>query len=240
MPNKTAKIAILLCLCLGSFLEQTRASTLEKADSLFMARKFDRAKGLYEELFFQEELASPQMLLKLAYLAEKEEKYARAYYFLFQHYLQEPSTFTSDKLRKMRETHASLKQLDVPPSPFMLFVYAHAKTVLIALFILLGSVFAYHAAVTKGWKKYGYGLVLALLISLCYVVLFELRFYQKALVMDASILRVGPSPASPIALELIAPKIVSYRPQKNGWLEIDSGEKVVYVFHRQALLFDAK
>jgi uncharacterized protein YgiM (DUF1202 family) len=59
---------------------------LVKADSLFEQKKYTESFDLYEQILDEEQLASPKMLLKMAFIKEGLGDYSRALYFLNVYY----------------------------------------------------------------------------------------------------------------------------------------------------------
>ena len=69
-----------------------------KADSLFELKKYVDAKNLYENFFFEKEIYSNSMLLKMAFIEEGLENYDKALIFLSYHYNE---TFDDETLEKI-------------------------------------------------------------------------------------------------------------------------------------------
>jgi hypothetical protein len=74
--------------------------TLSTADSLFQKQHYTEAFDIYAQILDEQQLYSPQMLLKMAYIKEGLHDYTGAMYYLHLFYTKEPSRSV---LRKMEE-----------------------------------------------------------------------------------------------------------------------------------------
>lgn len=81
---------------------QNRA--LHYADSLFVSKKYTEAFNDYEKIY-QQQLASPSMLMKMAYIKEGLGDYAEALYYLNVYYRQTSDKDALDKMRDIAEEH---------------------------------------------------------------------------------------------------------------------------------------
>jgi hypothetical protein len=74
---------------------------LDRADSLFEQELYIEAGRLYEEVYVQGELYSPQMLLHLAYIKEASGQLPQALYYLNLYYKLNPSVKVLEKIDKI-------------------------------------------------------------------------------------------------------------------------------------------
>ncbi|WP_439879867.1 SH3 domain-containing protein [Pontibacter sp. MBLB2868] len=84
---------------------QEDKSTLAVADSLFQQQHYTEALGLYETILQKQQLYSPQMLLKMAYIKEGLRDYTGAMYYLHLFYTKEPSRSTLKKMEELALAH---------------------------------------------------------------------------------------------------------------------------------------
>jgi hypothetical protein len=82
----------------------TSAQDLSSADSLFAKGQFTSAQKAYEKVL-AEGIASPRMLLRMAYIAEQLEQTPEALYYLNLHYGQTHSRETLLKMEELAEAH---------------------------------------------------------------------------------------------------------------------------------------
>lgn len=79
--------------------------SLKEADSLFVIGQFQVAKETYLSYSNQEKFVHPTILLKLAYIFEKEGDYTQSLYYLSRAVKQEPSVALYEKMATLGETH---------------------------------------------------------------------------------------------------------------------------------------
>jgi hypothetical protein len=96
---------ILLTLFIGLFFSTSNIANdipkdLEIADSLFSKRKYTQSFEIYEKILKSENLTTPAMLLRMAYIKEGLGDYSNALYYLNLYYLR---THNKRALRKMED-----------------------------------------------------------------------------------------------------------------------------------------
>ncbi|WP_240773345.1 SH3 domain-containing protein [Pontibacter sp. SGAir0037] len=78
---------------------------LEQADSLFNLQQYSDAFQVYETILEKEQLYSPQMLLKMAYIKEGLKDYTGAMYYLHLFYTKQPSRSVLKKMEELAQAH---------------------------------------------------------------------------------------------------------------------------------------
>ncbi len=76
---------------------------LKQADSLYSKHKYREALGIYNKVLTAKKAYSPQMLLKMAAVAEPAEDYTTTLYCLSLYYLQNPGTQVKRRLEDLAE-----------------------------------------------------------------------------------------------------------------------------------------
>ena len=79
---------------------QEYSNEIELADSLFTQRKYTQSFEIYDKILKSENMTSPAMLLKMAYIREGLGDFSNALYYLNLYYLQ---THNKRALRKMED-----------------------------------------------------------------------------------------------------------------------------------------
>ncbi len=79
--------------------------TLKYADSLFVIGQFQNAKDIYLEQSRMEKFVNPNILLKLAYIYEKEGDYTQSLFCLSKVSKHEPNVALFEKMASMGEVH---------------------------------------------------------------------------------------------------------------------------------------
>ena len=76
---------------------------LSLADSLFAIQNYQEALSLYEDLLTNDEVYSPAMLLKMAFVAEGMGDYSNASFYLAKYYDQNPNPRVITKIKALTE-----------------------------------------------------------------------------------------------------------------------------------------
>ncbi|WP_347160154.1 SH3 domain-containing protein [Pontibacter chitinilyticus] len=109
MQSLKFKISAFFLLFLLAFSKpaysQPPNSTLTKADSLFQRQHYTEAYTLYAQILKDQQLYSPQMLLKMAYIREGLHDYTGAMYYLHLFYTKEPSRSVLKKMEELAQAH---------------------------------------------------------------------------------------------------------------------------------------
>jgi hypothetical protein len=109
MQNLWFKISVFLAI-FSTFLAkpayaQADKTTLATADSLFQKQHYTRAFDIYAQILEDQQLYSPQMLLKMAYIKEGLHDYTGAMYYLHLFYTKEPSRSVLRKMEELAQAH---------------------------------------------------------------------------------------------------------------------------------------
>ncbi|MBX0333423.1 SH3 domain-containing protein [Pontibacter sp. HSC-14F20] len=109
MQNLWFKISGFLLLFLALNTEpvysQTDNKALSQADSLFNSLQYTEAFMLYDSLLQHQQVYTPQMLLKMAYIKESARDYTGAMYYLHLFYKKQPSRSVLKKMEELGQTH---------------------------------------------------------------------------------------------------------------------------------------
>jgi tetratricopeptide (TPR) repeat protein len=97
------KFIIFFLTFLQSFNCQANTMKLSLADSLFAIQNYQEALSLYEDLLTNDEVYSPAMLLKMAFVAEGMGDYSNASFYLAKYYDQNPNPRVITKIKVLTE-----------------------------------------------------------------------------------------------------------------------------------------
>jgi len=81
-------IKLIVLLTFTNVLAQENEKDIELADSLFNQQKYTQSFEIYNRILKTDNLTSPAMLLKMAYIKEGLGDYSNALYYLNLYYLQ--------------------------------------------------------------------------------------------------------------------------------------------------------
>lgn len=101
-PIFLTKFVIFFIIILQSFNCQANKFSLEKADSLFASNNYQEALLIYDQLL-EEDIYSPAMLLKMAFVAEGMGDFSKASYYLAKFYDINPNPRVITKIKSLTE-----------------------------------------------------------------------------------------------------------------------------------------
>lgn len=205
---------------------------LEYADSLFTAKKYTESYEIYDHLLEAENVSSPAMLLRMAFIREGLGDLSGALYYLNTYYLK-----TADRrvLSKMEEL-AKKKQLEgyeFTDFDFLLTnFYKYFNTItygLLALSVLMLSLAWYQKTKRQQKPLLPATLMLVFLTILFYTLNFG-RSYNKAIIAESNTyLMSGPSAGAEVIDILDKGHRIQYNGKKDVWVKITWKEKAAFV-----------
>ena len=138
---------------------QTSANDrLETADSLFTSAMYTEAFDLYYEIYEEEDIASPAMLLRMAFIKEGLNDYVQALYFLKQYQEITGDREVLDKMQEIAEANA-LYGYEYDDQDFIMGLLSKYRRYLLLGLILTSGLLLGYFFYNK-LKKRSYGLSL--------------------------------------------------------------------------------
>lgn len=204
-------------------------SEINSADSLFLNQQYTQAFDLYQDLYDQG-IASPAMLLKMAFISDASDDYSNALFFLDQYY-----KLTADRevVVKIEELAAQYDLMGYRYSDTNYFLslvnkYRLQLSALFGALVLMLFVYIYRKA-KLGEAAYVAGvLLLFVAFGLNRLISFELDGHG-IIVSDATLLRSGPSAgAEPVVMVSKGHKVKVMKSDE-VWTKIAWEGEVVYV-----------
>jgi len=207
-------------------------ATLQLADSLYAQEKYTESLELYEILLKEDQLYTPGMLMKMAFIKEGLGEYSEALYLLNLFYAK-----TSDKraLRKMEELARQhhLYGYKFDDLEFFRTTYKryhlHIIGVLAAFSLFIFSFILYqkrrgrHRPVSAGIL---FVLILAMLFGL---INFGQGRDRAVILSDQAYLRTGPSSGANVAEVIEKGHRVEILSQKDVWVKINWNDRPLYI-----------
>ena len=227
-----ALIKLIIILSLLTVKAQDHARDLEVADSLFHERKYTQSFEIYDRILKSENLTSPAMLLKMAYIKEGLGDYSNALYYLNLYYLQ---THNKRALRKMEDLAKKYnlegyKYTDV--EFFMNVFYRYYSAIVYGLSGLVLILIAYivykklRMKINPGFSLFYLFIVVGLLF---YVVNFGKRYQKGIIISPDTYLMDGPSSGA----KLIAIADMGHRVHVLGkddvWVKVEWEGSTAYI-----------
>ncbi len=201
---------------------------LNIADSLFATRQYKEALTHYESLLQEDEVYSPAMLLKMAFITEGMGNFPQATYYLSKYYSYNPNPKVIEKIKSLTNQSNLMGYALSDRDQFLriLFDYQQEITSVFALLMVgfLIMVFVFPS------KRNGF-----LLPAMCFL-LFTfasnnlLRQPDLAIVTGSpSLIMDKPTAAGNLIRKVDAGHRVVIKSSNDIWYEIKWGEKTAYV-----------
>jgi hypothetical protein len=230
-------IKIFFCFLLGVFLVPEYSSAqgvnpvLTKADSLFELKKYTESFEQYQQVF-DEGMASPQMLMKMAFIKEGLDEYPEALFYLTKYYDLTHSNLVLRKINEIAEKQG-LVGYDVTDADFFISWYAvYSDLLFTGLMCVIVIFLALQAFRFYKRKKLSAGLMtwqLIFALALAVVVNYPFGSAEAIIVEPATYLMKGPSAGAPM-LEIVSQgHKVKVLDEGQIWTKIQWRDREVYV-----------
>lgn len=205
---------------------------LELADSLFAERKYTQSFEIYDKILKSENLISPSMLLKMAYIKEGLGDYSNALYYLNLYYLQ---THNKRALRKMEDLAKkyNLEGYKYTDMEFFMNVFYRYYSAIVyglsSLVLILIGYMVYkklRLKINPGFSLFYLFIVVGILF---YVVNFGKRYQKGIIISPDTYLMDGPSSGA----KLIAIADMGHRIHVLGkedvWVKVEWKGSTAYI-----------
>lgn len=213
-------------------LAQDISADLELADSLFNERKYTQSFEIYSKILKSDNLTSPAMLLRMAYIKEGLGDYSNALYYLNLYYLE---THNKRALRKMEDV---AKKYDLEGYKytdmefFMNIFYRYYSAIVYGLsavvFLIIGYI-VYKKLKLRMNPGFSLFYLIFVLGILFYVVNFGKDYRKGIIINPETYLMDGPSSGA----KLVAIADVGHRVQVLGkedvWVKIEWQGNTAYI-----------
>ncbi|MCH7399607.1 hypothetical protein MM236_16530 [Belliella sp. DSM 107340] len=101
--NFLTKFSIILAVFIQSFNCQANTFDLQRADSLFNTNNYQEAMVYYENMLENDQVFSPAMLLKMAFISEGKGDFSKASFYLAKYYDINPNPRVITKIKTLTE-----------------------------------------------------------------------------------------------------------------------------------------
>ena len=221
-------------ICLIAFSYSSRAnntSVLQRADSLFEAKRYTESLHLYEELYANG-LSSKSMLLKMAFIHEGLENKSEALFFLNRYFFESKDKLALQKIDEIANKY-SLSGYDSPESDILYGWYLRNfdfVQYLLAIFMMLVITYAIFLKLKKQLNRSLF-LIMMLFTSLLLILHTQVGSrWKKGIAMhEATVLMKGPSAASGVSRVVPSGTRFNIINKKDNWLvvKVDNGKAYV-------------
>lgn len=204
-------LKIFFCFFVGTSLvpeyssAQSLSTVLSQADSLFELKKYTESFDQYQ-VVFDGEMATPQMLMKMAFIKEGLDEYPEALFYLSKYYDITHNNLVLKKINEIAERQGLLGY-DVTDADFFISWYSTyydlilAAAMTILFLLMISQVFRFYknrglSAGLMTWQLI-FGIALAVIVN------YPFADPQAIIVEPATYLMKGPSAGAPM-LEIVS------------------------------------
>lgn len=238
------KIPIFIVLSLLVIAQVAKAQDndllLQKADSLFESKLYTQSLAIYHQLFEEQEVYAPQMLLKMAFINEGLGNFSKALYFLNIYYLKTGDQDVPVKMEDLASKH-QLSGYQFTDTDLFLNYYDNylPKIILAGLIIcLLLTIFlVYQKKKGRRMTFPAIALVLALLLM---TYMNNAKGKQKSGIISngSTYVRSGPSSGAGVVDIIKSGHRVNILGQEDVWVKINWNGQQAYVRKNQLMILD--
>lgn len=210
----------------------TPNDVLKQADSLFSQQRYVQAFEKYEQLLYENNVASPAMLLRMAYIKEGLKQVDEALYFLNMYYLSTMDKKALQKMEELAETN-NLSGFDAGDLEYFLsYYYSYYQEIiwlLVALTFLCFSLLVYRKRQGVQRPVLG-GVFFIIFIGLLYYQVNYGKTYNKGIIIIEDVyVMSGPSAGAKVIDIVSAGHRVNVLGQEDVWTKIRWEEEAAYV-----------
>ena len=232
--KQTLLFNLLILFLLISFLgfSQTEKEHLLRADSLFQNKKYTESFEIYEQIFNNENKATPQMLLKMAFIKEGLGDHSQALVYLNKYYLNTSDRMARSKMQEIADENDLIGYDRSDTTFFIGLINRHFAVFVGALLVLAGLLMA--IVIFRKVKKQGNVLPYAIgsiitLISLAAILNLELAKKQVIISDNHAYIMSGPSSGSDLIDVVKKGHRVDLIDENDIWIKIDWQGQEAYI-----------
>ena len=227
------KIILFSCFVLATVqLSAQSQDVLQRADSLFSAGSYASAGALYQATMANGQVATDGMLLKLAFISEKNNDVPRLLYYLQVYFDRHPREAILQKMNDIARANG-LNGYETDDLNYFYLFYKQYGIYLLMVLLVLG-VYVFGVLVMKMYQReetpqrHKWVVLVYLITLLLFVNLPE--GYQSGIVSrDRVFLRPEPSSAAPVAEVIGRGNKVNILGGADIWLRIFWNDRLYYV-----------
>lgn len=227
----TILLAVVMATSFSSSMAQINGE-LVKADSLFKLQKYTESFEIYEQILDEKNEASPQMLMKMAYIKEGLGDYSQALIYLNKYYLQTSDKRAQNKMQELAEEH-SLYGFALTDTKFFkglvnkYYVEFNGLVFVVALFLVGVAVYR---KLKSGANviPYASSAVVVLLVFF-WVINFELKEPLGIITENHAYLMTGPSAGADLVEVVKKGHRLRILNEEGIWIKIDWNGREAYI-----------
>lgn len=170
----------------SAYAALTNGDLLASADSLFEVRQYTESFKLYDQLFREDEVVSPAVLMKMAFIQESIGDYSEALYYLNEYFLLTSDEDAVQKMQQLSEQHNLRGYAYTDYHLFSNYFQEYRYLIIYVLIALLmaGLIYRVLRAKRHARTSYGWGGACLILLALLFFVTNYSWLPQQAIIMD--------------------------------------------------------
>lgn len=185
-----------LSVVISCFAQDQQNDALLQADSLFQQKKYTQSFEIYQHLLEKENLASPAMLLKMAFIKEGLGDYTNALYYLNLYHLKAADKKTLGKMEELAQKNDlqgyNLSDFDIIKAVF--FKYFNIILLSLAALAIMITALMLYTRRKMNKSPVAAGILAVFFLALLFYTLNFSRTYNRGIITDRSTyLMDGPS-----------------------------------------------
>lgn len=201
------------------------------ADSLFAKQQYGKAYTIYDSLLSQKHLYTNQMLLKMAFVKEKNNEIPKALYLLNLYYEYNPSPFVERKITELAKRN-EYSGYQFGEFEFIFMLYRKYFDYVLAA-VLLFCVLPFSTIIKNKLRNEPLTykpMVFIVLLCIVYYGINYTKIYRYAIVMNQhTYLMAAPSAASSVQEIIGDGHRLPIEAETDIWYEVKWNDKVAYV-----------
>lgn len=211
---------------------QETENSLVQADSLFANQQYTESFKIYEQLYTEANVASPAMLLKMAFIQEGLNEYSEALYYLSEYYLMTSDDAAIEKISKLSSEH-NLRGYEFTDFDLIQSFFKKNQYVFIYILLTLAlaglTYFIFRRNQVKE-KPYGFGITYVLLLSLLfYLTNFPLAPEHAIITANNTYIMTAPSAGAKVLRVSDKGHRVKVAGQNDVWTKIEWNGETAFV-----------
>lgn len=226
-----ALMAVLTTIVGTSYASQSIEVQKTTADSLFDARQFTQALDIYEELFVNQQVTSPSILLKMAFIEEGLTKIPEALYYLEQYYRHTLDLEALGKIERLAARHELEGYSYSDERAFRTFLLRYlpeTMIILLSLSLILLIYISIHLFRTS--KMSGFAFLYLLCLAVSFGLLELVPFPAAGIIsQETTLLHEGPSSGADVVASLTAGNKVRIIQRDGAWVKIEWNDRTAFI-----------
>jgi hypothetical protein len=230
-------ILILFFICNYTY-SQGFKENLAIADSLFKKSEYVKATPIYENIFYKEKKYSSEMLLRLAFIANKRQDYVAYLYWLNLYFQVQPSLKISEKISNTANTY-ELTGYELTDRKWFTLLYHHYYKFIILGICIIGCLATWFFLFRKQnlfvYRRNGILLLIFLLFSIISLNIIP-ETKEIVIAQNNTYLMSAPSGASWVLGIVQKGQKLSINNEYDIWVEVTWNNQKVFVKKTQGYL----